>query len=65
MPRSFKKGDKVGWDTSQGETHGRVIRKQASETQIKGHEVAATKTVHSTLFEATSRAGRRRTSWTN
>lgn len=43
MPRSFEKGDKVGWDTSQGETHGRVVGKQASETQIRGHKVTASK----------------------
>lgn len=39
--RSFKKGDKVEWDTSQGETHGKVVKGQTSKTQIKGHKVAA------------------------
>jgi hypothetical protein len=41
MAKSFKKGDKVEWDTSQGETHGKVVGKQTSETRIKGHKVAA------------------------
>ena len=43
MAKELKPGDKVKWDTSQGETHGKVVRKQTTETQIKGHKVAATK----------------------
>lgn len=43
MTKSFKKGDKVAWDTSQGETQGKVVRKQTSETHIKSHKVAASK----------------------
>lgn len=43
MTKSFKKGDKVSWDTSQGETHGKVVRKQTSQTYIKSHKVAASK----------------------
>jgi hypothetical protein len=43
MTESFKKGDKVEWQTSQGKTHGTVEKKQTSETHIKGHKVAATK----------------------
>ena len=35
------KGDKVSWETSQGRTHGTVVRKQTGATQIKGHKVAA------------------------
>ncbi|MBY3598717.1 MULTISPECIES: hypervirulence associated TUDOR domain-containing protein [Rhizobium] len=41
MTRQFEKGDEVSWDTSQGKTEGRVIRKQASRTKIKGHIVKA------------------------
>jgi plastocyanin len=43
MAKDLKPGDKVRWDTSQGETHGEVVRKQTSPTQIKGHRVAASK----------------------
>ena len=43
MAKELKTGDKVKWDTSQGETHGKVVKKQTSATQIKGHKVAATK----------------------
>lgn len=39
----FKKGDKVAWDSSQGEVKGRVERKLTAETHIKGHKVAASK----------------------
>jgi Hypervirulence associated proteins TUDOR domain len=43
MPKSLKKGDQVEWGTSQGKTRGRVVKKQTSETRIKGHTVAASK----------------------
>jgi hypothetical protein len=43
MAKGLKTGDKVSWDTSQGETHGVVEKKQTRETQIKGHKVAASK----------------------
>jgi hypothetical protein len=43
VAKSFKKGDKVEWDTSQGETHGKVVKVQTSGTSIKGHKVAASK----------------------
>jgi Hypervirulence associated proteins TUDOR domain len=43
MTKSLNKGDKVEWDTSQGETHGKIIKKQTSQTHIKGHKVAASK----------------------
>jgi hypothetical protein len=39
----FKKGDKVQWKTSQGETTGEVEKKLTSPTEIKGHHVAAAK----------------------
>ena len=43
MKKEWKPGDTVGWDTSQGVTHGHVVRKQTSKTQIKGHTVKASK----------------------
>ena len=43
MSEKFKKGDKVKWETSQGETEGKVVRKQTSKTKIKDHTVKATK----------------------
>ncbi|MBY5777259.1 DUF2945 domain-containing protein [Rhizobium leguminosarum] len=41
MAKQLKSGDEVSWDTSQGRTKGRVIRKQTSQTKIKGHKVKA------------------------
>jgi plastocyanin len=41
MAKTLKPGDKVSWDTSQGETHGKVVKKQTSPTKIKSHKVAA------------------------
>ena len=43
MAKELKAGDKVTWDTSQGKTEGKVVRKQTTPTQIKGHKVAASK----------------------
>jgi len=39
--KSLEPGDKVAWNTSQGETRGRVVKRQTSPTRIKGHEVKA------------------------
>lgn len=38
-----KKGDRVKWDTSQGETIGSVVRKVTGTKKIKGHTAKATK----------------------
>ena len=43
MTKSLKAGDKVAWSSSQGETHGTVVKKQITATKIKGHKVAASK----------------------
>ena len=40
---TFNPGDKVAWDTSRGETYGKVVKKQTTPTQIKTHKVAASK----------------------
>ncbi|MES2861877.1 MAG: DUF2945 domain-containing protein [Pseudomonadota bacterium] len=39
--KTFKAGDKVKWDHSQGTTEGKVVKKLTSPTKIKTHEVAA------------------------
>lgn len=43
MATDLKSGDKVSWDTSGGKTDGKVVKKQTTPTQIKGHKVAASK----------------------
>ncbi len=43
MAKALKPGDKVAWNSSQGEVKGTVVRKQTTPTKIKGHEVKASK----------------------
>ncbi len=43
MAKDLKTGDQVTWTTSQGETTGKVIKKQTTPTKIKSHKVAASK----------------------
>lgn len=43
MAETFKKGDKVTWNTSQGKTTGTIKKKLTSPIEIKGHHVAASK----------------------
>ena len=37
MADKLRPGDKVSWNTSQGKTEGRVVKKLARPTRIKGH----------------------------
>lgn len=41
MAKTLKPGDKVKWDSSQGEIAGTVEKKLTSPTSIKSHKVAA------------------------
>ncbi len=41
--KTLKAGDKVKWGTSQGETHGKVVKKVTSTAKVKGHTAKATK----------------------
>ncbi len=41
--KTFKKGDRVSWNSSGGTAHGHVERKLTSPMDIKGHHVAASK----------------------
>lgn len=43
MAKDLKPGDKVGWDSSGAHSTGKVVKKQTTPTQIKGHKVAASK----------------------
>ena len=38
---NVKPGDKVRWDTSQGETRGVVVKKVTAPMRIKSHKVEA------------------------
>jgi hypothetical protein len=39
--KSFRRGERVEWETSQGTTRGRIVRKLTKPTSIKRHPVAA------------------------
>lgn len=41
--KTFKAGDAVRWDHSQGTSKGKVVRKLTSPMKIKDHKVAASK----------------------
>lgn len=41
--KTFKAGDKVTWDSSQGEIAGTVEKKLTGPMKIKSHEVKASK----------------------
>ena len=42
MAKDLKPGDKVEWDTSQGNTDGVVVRKETRTAKVKGHTAKAT-----------------------
>jgi hypothetical protein len=41
MTKDLKPGDKVAWNTSQGQTTGKVVRKATKPVTIKGHRAEA------------------------
>lgn len=42
MAKTLKAGDKVKWNTSQGETTGKVVSKVTHTAKVKGHVAKAT-----------------------
>lgn len=57
MTQTFKQGDKVSWNTSQGKTVGKVIKKLTSRIEIKGHTVVASKEEPQYLVESEKTSG--------
>ena len=43
MAKELHAGDKVSWKSHGGTAHGKVVKKQTTPTDIKGHHVAASK----------------------
>ena len=41
--KTFEAGDHVKWDTSQGETSGKVVKKETGTAKAGGHTAKATK----------------------
>lgn len=58
MAKDLKTGDTVAWKTSQGETSGKVVKKQTSPTKIKGHEVKASKADPQVIVESSKTGAR-------
>lgn len=58
MAESLSKGDKVEWSTSQGKTTGKVVKKQTTNTKIKGNEVKASTSDPQYIVES-SKSGKR------
>lgn len=58
MAKDLKIGDTVAWKTSQGETSGKVVKKQTSPTKIKGHEVKASKADPQVIVESSKTGAR-------
>lgn len=56
--KTFKAGDKVKWDHSQGTTEGKVVRKLTSPTKIKTHKVAASRDNPEYLVESAKTGAR-------
>lgn len=56
--KSFKAGDTVRWDHSQGTTTGKVVRKLTSRTKIRNHKVAASPDNPEYLVESTRTGAR-------
>jgi hypothetical protein len=58
MKRQPKIGEAVSWQTSQGETHGKVVRKLTATTRVKGHVAKASKDAPEFLVES-AKTGKR------
>jgi hypothetical protein len=43
MASRLKRGDSVGWNTSQGKTRGKVVKRVTRTTRVKGHVAKATR----------------------
>ena len=42
--KTFSKGDSVEWNTSQGKTSGKVVKKVTAPVKVGGHTAKASKT---------------------
>jgi Hypervirulence associated proteins TUDOR domain len=49
---TFKQGDKVSWNTSQGKTHGKVVKKLTADTHVKGTKITASESDPRYLVES-------------
>jgi hypothetical protein len=52
MAASLKKGEHVAWNTSQGETKGKVVKKLTTKTKIQNYVAKASKSDPQYLVES-------------
>lgn len=50
--KKLRKGARVAWNTSQGETTGKVVKQLTRPTDIQGHHVAASEDDPQVLVES-------------
>lgn len=43
MSNQLKKGDEVSWNSRNGKTHGKVVKKVTSQTEAEKHHLNASK----------------------
>ena len=55
--KTFRKGDKVEWDSHGGTAQGKVLKKITSETEAGGRQVVASKDEPQYLVESESGSG--------
>jgi hypothetical protein len=58
MAEKLKKGDAVEWETPQGATRGKVVKKLTAPTAIEGHRAAASEENPEYLVES-GKSGKR------
>jgi hypothetical protein len=58
MAKKLSKGDKVEWETSQGKTEGKVVKKQTTSIRIEGYKVKASKSDPQYIVES-AKTGKR------
>ncbi|HEV7957794.1 MAG: hypothetical protein JWL94_1296 [Microbacteriaceae bacterium] len=46
------KGDRVSWNTSQGETHGRIVEKKTKDFEFDGQHFTASSEAPSFIIES-------------
>ena len=52
MAQEFKQGDRVKWNTPQGEAYGKVKKKLTSSTEVEGQKVNASEDDRRYLIES-------------
>ncbi|MFT4955482.1 MAG: hypothetical protein ACI8U3_001875 [Brevundimonas sp.] len=52
MAEDIEVGDRVSWNTAQGRTHGKVVKRLTSDTHVQDHPVKASQDEPQFLVES-------------